>query len=118
MFELIRGLLNPTAILALILVWSGTSVYRGVTEWVNQRKVVRPYVEAVAQRDRAARFKDELLEALAKDKEIADAEATKWREAVEAYERTRQPVPGSAGDCVWSPDDIRVLNSARARRRN
>lgn len=120
-FGMLKFLLNPAVLVAILGVWSVTSVYHGVTKWIDERKVIRPYVNALAQRDRAVKFKDEMLEALAKDKEIKDAEADKLRETIEAYERTRVPVAGTAGDCVWSPGDLRVLNGssrASARRRN
>lgn len=117
-FGVLKFLANPAILVTILSVWVGTSVYHGVTKWIDERKVVRPYVEALIERDRAARFKDELLDAVAKDKEMKDAEAQGLREALEAYERERKPVPGSAGDCVWSGDDLRVLNSGNPRRRN
>jgi hypothetical protein len=114
-WELLRVLLNPTVVVALLFMWVGTSVYQEVTQWVRERQIVRPYVKALIQRDAAIKFKDELIDAVAKDKEAKDVELDELREQLEVADRNRPKPAAGVPDCTWSDYDIRVLNG-RARR--
>jgi hypothetical protein len=123
MLEILKILINPTVVLAMIAIWIGTSVYGGVTEWIDKREITRTYVDALVKRDRAAKFKDDLIQAVTKDKEVKDAELDELREQIEAADRARPAsavkVDAKAGaDCTWSDYDIRVLNGRSRRSRN
>lgn len=122
MLEILKILINPTVVLAMIAIWIGTSVYGGVTEWIDKREITRTYVDALVKRDRAVKFKDDLIVAVTKDKEVKDAELDELRERMELADRERPlvaKVDAKVGaDCAWSDYDIRVLNGRSRRSRN
>lgn len=123
MLELFKGLMNPTVVAALLFVWVGTSVYRGVAEWIDKRQVTTAFVKAIIKRDRdhaaAVKAKDEFIEIVAKDRETKDAQIDEYREELEAYEREKDAKPAVApvAACRWDADDVRMLNRGIATRR-
>jgi hypothetical protein len=113
MISILKLFLEPTIIVAIAMTWIGTGVYHRFTAWINQeatvKAVVTPWRNAVEDRDRAVKFKDELIIAISKDKERGDVENAELREKLEKAEAARR-VAGTA-DCVWSASDRRMLNS-------
>src|SRR5262245_37590442 len=108
MLDLLKLLLNPAVFVAIALTWVGTSTYHRFTEWINSGELVRPFARAIEDRDRAVKFKDELIVAISKDKDQGEVENAKLREDLEKAEAARRAA-GTA-ECVWSASDRRMLN--------
>lgn len=109
---------NPLSILAMIGIFTFTSIGSDIKHWFAERhavqQAVKPWVKAVAERDQAAAQKEEILdEALnAKVKAELAISEIQARFENEDYKRKLAGTP----ECYWSDDDLRLLNSAIAER--
>lgn len=107
---------NPLIILAMIGVFTFTSVFSDARAWWSERHAVqtavKPWIEAVARRDRIAKAQDEILVEAAQAKQKAEDEVNELKDQFE-HEDIRRKAAGAA-DCNWSDDDVRLLNAAKA----
>lgn len=115
MLGIFTGLLSsPMAILAMLAVFVGTSVFGEVKGWMERREAIAPWAVAVAERDQWSAQKDKITEIAIQETEKATNEIQQLRAALDEAEIARKLV--KAPDCVWSDDDIELLNNAKAAR--
>lgn len=104
---------NPMVILAMIGVFTFTSIGSEVKGWFTGRAAVRsavtPWVKAVAKRDRAAAAKEQILSDTRQAKADAEQIIAELNAAFEAAEIKRRLA--GVDECHWTDDDIRMLNA-------
>lgn len=105
---------NPMMILGAIGIWVATGWISDVKGYFDKRAVARPLIEAIGERDRAVETKDKLVREALFARDNAQVEVQQLRAELDEAEIKRK-VAG-VPDCVWSRNDIRLLNG-RARRR-
>jgi hypothetical protein len=109
---------NPMIILAMIGVFTFTSIASDVKAWWNERHAVaaavQPWQRAVSERDQAAKVKEGILEKTIEAKLNAEQQIEEFRAHVEEQEIKRK-LAGLA-ECTWSDDDLKLLNAAAGRK--
>jgi hypothetical protein len=109
---------NPMIILAMIGVFTFTSIASDVKAWWSERQAVavavQPWQKAVAERDEAAQIKEGILELTREAKLNAEQQIAELTAHFEEQEIKRK-LAGLA-ECSWSDDDIKLLNAAAARK--
>lgn len=105
---------NPMMILGAIGIWVATGWISDVQGFFEKRAVARPLIEAIEVRDQTAAAKDKLITEALFARDNAQVELTQLKAELDDAELKRKAA--GAPDCVWSRDDIRLLNT-RGRRR-
>lgn len=109
---------NPMIILAMIGVFTFTSIASDVKAWWNERHAVaaavQPWQRAVAERDEAARVKEGILDKTNEAKLNAEQQIAELQAHFEEQEIKRK-LAGLA-ECSWSDDDLKLLNAAAPRK--
>ncbi len=109
---------NPMIILAMIGVFTFTSIASDVKAWWSERHAVaaavQPWQRAVSERDQAAKVKEGILEKTIEAKLNAEQQIEEFRAHVEEQEIKRK-LAGLA-ECTWSDDDLKLLNAAAGRK--
>lgn len=106
---------NPLIILGFIGAFVASGWYSDVKSWYSERhavtQAVQPWAKAVAERDEAAKIKDQIAIEAIQARENTTNEIEKLRAQFEIAEHAR--AASGAPDCNWSDDDIRMLNNGR-----
>jgi hypothetical protein len=99
----------------MLAVFVGTSVFGEVKGWLRERDAVTPWAVALEQSSKDAERKDQITALAIQETERATNEIQELRASLDAAEIARKLA--KAPDCVWSDDDLRLLNDAKAARR-
>lgn len=104
---------NPMVILIGLGVFAFSSVLSDVKGYFHSQDLVRPWVQAVKDRDAAAVIKDQMTEEALLARENAFEEIQVLHAQLDEAEAARNLA--GVVECRWTDDDARVLNSAAKR---
>ncbi len=106
---------NPLMILGAIGIWVATGWISDVKGYFAERSLAAGYTRVIEERDQIAAKKDAIIVNALQEREKINAELSQLQAHLDDAEIARKTA--GVPDCVWSRDDIRLLNTSKSKRR-
>lgn len=108
-WSLLKPFMNPTVIFGVIMAVVVASWASDVRAFFNTRDLIKPWQQAVKDRDDAIERKDKLTETALLARDNAKTEIQELRAHLDDAEIKRKMA--GVNECRWTDDDLRVLNA-------